>query len=197
MPATAGLLLTGGASTRLGVDKAELRRDGERLADRGARLLAAACTPALEVGPGTSPLPAVREDPPGAGPLAAIVAGAEALQARGVDQAVLVLAVDLPFVTPALLGWLAGHPAPGAVVPRLDGIAQSLCARYSPADLRVAASLRADGQSAVRALLAAVPVTYVDETDWGATVDVGEFVDVDTRDAVTRAGLAWPPPAAG
>ena len=99
--------------------------------------------------------------------------------------------------THALLGWLAAHPAPGAVVPRLDGVAQSLCARYSPADLRVAASLRADGQSAVRALLAAVPVTYVDETDWGAAVDAGEFVDVDTRDAVTRAGLAWPPPAAG
>jgi molybdopterin-guanine dinucleotide biosynthesis protein A len=197
VPGTAGLLLTGGASTRLGVDKADLRRDGERLADRGARILAAVCDPALEVGPGSSGLPAVREDPPGGGPLAAVVAGAAALHARHVDQVVLVLAVDLPFVDVALLRWLAGHPAPGAVVPQVDGIAQPLCARYGVADLGVAARLRGEGRSALRDLLAAVPVTYVDETAWAAITPPDAFVDVDTPDAVARAGLAPPPPAPG
>jgi molybdopterin-guanine dinucleotide biosynthesis protein A len=193
VPGTAGLLLTGGASTRLGVDKAELRRDGERLADRSARLLAAACDPALEVGPGVSRLPGVREEPPGGGPLAAVVAGAAALTTRGVDQPVLVLAVDLPFVDAALLGWLSEHPAPGAVVPRVDGVAQSLCARYTAADLVVAAALRARGRSALRDLLAAVPVTYLDEAAWGTITNRRAFTDVDTPDAVARAGLELPP----
>jgi molybdopterin-guanine dinucleotide biosynthesis protein A len=197
VPATAGLLLTGGASTRLGVDKAELRRDGERLADRGARLLALVCSPVLEVGTGASHLPTVREDPPGAGPLAGIVAGADALHARGVDQPIVVLAVDLPFVDTALLRWLAEHPAPRAVVPRVDGIAQPLCARYTAADLVVAARLRAEGHSALRDLLATVPVTYVDETDWAACADRRAFDDVDTPEAVARAGLGWPPSRPG
>lgn len=197
MSGTAGLLLTGGASTRLGVDKAELRRDGERLADRGARLLATVCHPALEVGPGCSRLPAVREDPPGAGPLAAVVAGAAALRDRHVDQPVLVLAVDLPFVDVALLRWLADHPASGAVVPEVDGIAQPLCARYTTADLDVAARLRGEGRSALRDLLTAVPVTYVDETAWAAVAPPRAFADVDTPDAVARAGLAAPPGTPG
>ena len=197
MPATGGLLLTGGASRRLGVDKAELRRGGERLADRGARLLAAVCDPALEVGPGVSPLPAVREDPPGGGPLAAVAAGRAALRARRAEQPVLVLAVDLPFVDGPLLNWLADHPAPGAVVPRVDGIAQPLCARYRAADLDVASRLCVDGHAALRDLLAAIPVTYVDETAWSAVTGPDAFADVDTPDAVTRAGLDWPPSPPG
>jgi len=188
------LLLTGGASRRLGVDKAELRRDGERLADRAARLLATACRPALEVGPGASPLPAVREDPPGAGPLAAVAAGGAALHARRVEQPVLVLAVDLPFLDTPLLRWLADHPAPGAVVPRVDGVAQPLCARYADADLEVASQLRADGRSALRDLLAAIPVTYVDEAAWSAITDRRSFADVDTPEAARQAGLRLPSP---
>jgi molybdopterin-guanine dinucleotide biosynthesis protein A len=190
---TAGLLLTGGQSSRLGVPKAELRRDGERLADRAARVLASVCTVALEVGPGTSPLAAVLEDPPGSGPLAALVAGADTLAGRGVRLPVVVLGVDLPFVDAVLLGWLATRPEPGAVVPRVGGVPQSLCARYGPADLDVAARLRVEGKAAMRALLDAVPVTYVDEDAWGAVADASCFDDVDTPDAVVRAGLEWPP----
>ena len=40
---TGGLLFTGGASRRFGSPKAELMVDGERLADRGARLLLEVC----------------------------------------------------------------------------------------------------------------------------------------------------------
>jgi molybdenum cofactor guanylyltransferase len=190
--ATGGLLLTGGASSRLGVAKAELRRDGERLADRTAGLLRGVCPVALEVGPGASSLPAVREDPPGSGPLAAVVAGAAALLARGVAGPVLVLAVDLPFVDVALLAWLAGQPGSGTVVPRVAGSPQSLCARYGPGDLAVAARLRHDGAASMRSLLDAVTVTYVDERAWQAVADPSCFDDVDTPDAVARAGLEWP-----
>ena len=194
MPVAAGLLLTGGASARLGAPKAEVRRDGERLADRGARLLRAVCDPALEVGPGVSPLPAVREDPPGGGPLAAVAAGAAALRARGSTAAVLVLAVDLPFVDVGLLRWLADRAPAGTLVPRVAGLAQPLCARYAADDVAVAASRLAAGASSMRALLATLAVTYVDESEWGSVAPPDAFADVDTPDALARAGLDWPAP---
>jgi len=197
VPGTAGLLLTGGGSSRLGVPKAELRRAGERLADRGARVLDVVCAPAIEVGPGYSPLPAVREDPPGGGPLAAVVAGAAALAERGVTGPVLALAVDAPFVEVELLAWLAAHPVPGSVVPRVAGRAQPLCARYAAADLALAADLLAGGATALRELLAAAAVTYADEDAWGGVATGRAFRDVDTPEAVAQAGLEWPARAPG
>ena len=49
---TAGILLTGGRSRRLGVDKATLVLDGETLAQRAARRLGAVCEPVVEAGDG-------------------------------------------------------------------------------------------------------------------------------------------------
>ena len=79
----AGLLLTGGASRRMGHDKATcLSWQARTLARRTARLLAATTTPTFEIGPGHSGLPRVTEDPPGAGPLAAVAAGQRRLRGR-------------------------------------------------------------------------------------------------------------------
>lgn len=186
------LLLTGGASRRLGISKATLLRDGESLADRGARVLAAVCDLVLEVGTGASSLPVVQEDPPGSGPLSAVNAGAVELRARGYVGPVLVLAVDLPFVDSALLAWLAEHPSHETVVPRVDGEAQSLCARYSVEALAVAEQLVAEGERSMRSLLAAVPVAYQDENDWGAVCDAQAFADVDTMADLQRLGLDEP-----
>ena len=162
------------------------------MADRGARVLGEVCNPVLEVGVGASELPTVREDPPGAGPLAAIVAGVVELRARGHDGPAIVLAVDLPFVEPRVLGWLADHPVPGTVVPRVDGYAQSLCARYSTEALAVAEQLVAEGEHSMRSLLAAVPVTYLDEQAWGEVCDARTFTDVDTPEDLQRPGLNNP-----
>ncbi|MSO79529.1 MAG: molybdenum cofactor guanylyltransferase [Acidimicrobiia bacterium] len=186
------LLLTGGASRRLGIAKSTLLRDGESLADRGARVLVATCDLVLEVGSGASALPVVREDPPGSGPLSAVDAGAAELGARGHEGPVLVLAVDLPFVEPALLAWLASHPARDTVVPRVDGNAQSLCARYSAEALAVAEQLVAEGEQSMRSLLAAVPVAFQDEEQWGAVCDAQAFADVDTMADLERLGLSKP-----
>ena len=45
-----GILLTGGASSRMGRDKATLVINGEMLAARGARILQSVCDPVLEAG---------------------------------------------------------------------------------------------------------------------------------------------------
>ena len=49
-----GLLLTGGASRRLGTDKATIVWQGETLAVRAAVVLAQVCAPVLEVGPASN-----------------------------------------------------------------------------------------------------------------------------------------------
>lgn len=188
------MLLSGGASRRLGEPKAELLRDGERLADRAARVLIAVCDPVLEVGPGYSSLRVVREDPPGDGPLAAFAAASAALTAMGHHGPILLLAVDLPFVEIPLLSWLAAQPVSVSVVPRIAGVAQSLCARYAPAARVDALGLVGARERSMRALLATTPVQYVDEETLRDVVDARSFDDVDTGDDVAAAGLERPTP---
>jgi molybdopterin-guanine dinucleotide biosynthesis protein A len=176
--AVAALLLTGGASSRLGRDKATLVVGGERLCDRAARLLVEVADPVLEVGPGHSGLPTVDEGPERRGPLAAVAAGASALPA---GTAALVLAVDMPLVTAALLAALADHPSPLSVVP-LDatGRLQPLCARYSPTALAAAAALVEAGSRAMGALLDVDAYITLAADVWAPLAGPAPFADVDT-----------------
>src|SRR5262245_29958999 len=176
------LLLTGGSSRRMGVDKATIEFRGETLAARAARVLTAVCAPVLEVGPGTSGLPSVREQPPGAGPLAALVAGARALDTNG---PLLLLACDMPFVEPALLELLAAWPGRGTAVPVTRGRFQYACARYGAAALDEAeVSLQRGG----RALKAACDsdCAYVPESVWGRVAPAYALDDIDTPEDLAR-----------
>jgi molybdopterin-guanine dinucleotide biosynthesis protein A len=189
-----GLLLTGGASRRYGSPKAEVTVDGERLADRGARLLLDTCDVVVEVGPGYSSLDAVREEPPGSGPLAALAAGGEALAVRDAATRFLVLAVDLPFVDGAILEHVRDHAVAGVVVPRVAGRAQPLCARYTAAALATARTLLADGARSMKALLDAVPVTWLDDEELRRVASPDALADVDTPDDAERWGITLEPP---
>ena len=102
------------------------------------------------------------------------------------------LAVDVPFVGAALLDWLVAYPSPLSVVPRVDGMAQSLCARYSPDALTTAVALVSAGEQSMRALLDAIDVVLVDEGDWGAVADAHAFLDIDTPEDAASAGLVTP-----
>ncbi len=185
----AGLLLTGGSSRRMGRDKAELVVAGERLADRSARVLAAVCDPVLEVGPGRSPLDGVVDDHPRAGPLAALVTGADALRARTYSGSVVLLGVDLPFASEPLLRLVANHPASATVVPVAGGMRQSCCARYAPEALATAADLVERGERALHALLSAVPVVDITEEEWQAVAPSDALTDLDTPDDLVRYGV--------
>ena len=74
------------------------------------RVLASVCDPVIEVGAGVSGLPAVREDPPGAGPLVALLAGVGRV---GRSRRCVLLACDLPFVEAPLLRLLVDRPGIG------------------------------------------------------------------------------------
>ncbi|HEY3240604.1 MAG TPA: molybdenum cofactor guanylyltransferase [Acidimicrobiia bacterium] len=182
----AGLLLTGGGSRRMGTDKARLLFDGRRLAERAAEVLEEACHIVIEVGPGVSGLPAVREDPPGEGPLAALGAGAAELARRGHSGPVLVLAVDMPFVDGRLLAFLRDRPGPATAVPMAGGQPQPLCARYGPDARAAVPGLLAAGERSLRALLAAVEVGWVEPAEWEPVGGPDAFCDLDTPDDLAR-----------
>jgi len=117
--AVGGIVLAGGASIRLGADKATLDWHGTKLYERVARLLAR--------GLGGGPIVVVdrfgsnldvpswlertTDSQPDAGPLVGLLAGLEALAGR-VDSAVVV-PCDLPLLHPAVVRKLAQSLASG------------------------------------------------------------------------------------
>jgi molybdenum cofactor guanylyltransferase len=174
----------------MGRDKASIpwpTRDSPTLAERTAALLAAVCPHAVEVGPGHTTLARVTETAPGSGPLAAMVEGWEHLVAAGWDGRVLVVATDLPLLTAGLLQWLVDCDGRGSVVPVAGGRVQPLCARYSPADLRTARRLVANGERAMTTFVRSIDAALAPETDWRGPAG-GEHVlsDADTPQELGR-----------
>jgi molybdopterin-guanine dinucleotide biosynthesis protein A len=108
------LILTGGASSRMGTDKACLDWNGARAVDLCAALAAAiGADPVVTVGRRSLGYPHVSDETPLAGPVGGIVTGARALIAAGCRRA-LVLAVDAPTIRPDDLAALLAAPDPGA-----------------------------------------------------------------------------------
>lgn len=189
-PPVAALLLTGGASSRLGRPKAALEVEGTPLAARVARVLSDVCPLVLEVGPGYSGCESVLEDPAGEGPLGALAAGWAALGARGHEGPTLAVACDLPHLSVDLVRLIAQWPTPGSVVPVVAGRAQPLLARWSDEALTASVALHAAGERSLRGLLALADVTRIDESDWGRVATALAFADVDTPEDAIRLGLA-------
>lgn len=129
-----GVLLVGGASSRFGSPKALAQFGGETLAERGWRTLGEACGHRLAVGKAAEglvlPFPVLDDESDVQAPIVGLAAG---LRAAPTDLCV-VLPVDCPFVTAALLVELADAcrdaartqrgPLPGAyrrrVLPALE-----------------------------------------------------------------------------
>lgn len=108
----AALILTGGASARMGADKAVLLWDGVRAVDRVAALARmAGAERVLTVGSADYGLERIGEKPPSGGPVGGVLAGARAVAEA---QRLLVLAVDAPTVSAADLEPLLAQPGPGA-----------------------------------------------------------------------------------
>lgn len=182
VPGVAGLLLTGGASRRMGVEKASILVGGRPMATVTADLLGAVVAPVLEVGPGWTSLPRVEEEPRGGGPLVAIAAGAGALTDRGHTGPVVVVATDLPRLGLSFLRRLTAHPSVLSVVPVVAGRPQWLAARWSSQALVRARRLVAEGERQVAALNE--NIEWLDEPQWA-----DQLVDVDTPADLERLGL--------
>ncbi|MFE0383310.1 NTP transferase domain-containing protein [Streptomyces bungoensis] len=133
------VVLAGGAARRLGgADKPGLRVGGRSLLDRVLAACAGAVTTVVVAAPRLTARPVrwTREEPPGAGPVAALDAGLRLTTAAHT----VVLSADLPFLQPAavdgLLSALRASGADGALLTDAEGRDQPLVAAYRSAALR-------------------------------------------------------------
>jgi molybdopterin-guanine dinucleotide biosynthesis protein A len=195
----AGAVLLGGASTRMGADKARLEHAGEAFATRLARGLATLFEEVLLVGGDPPPDAPGRRVTDGPGPPSALRGLATAL-AEARAERVFVAATDLPGLGPDLVLALVAAPAADAVVPRRDGRLHPLCALYrrEPVLERARARLSGDDLSLeglVRGLDA-----FVLEGEELAAVDAGGLALANVNapadlEAFRRAAAAGGAPA--
>jgi len=164
-----GFILTGGASTRMGSDKAQLLSGSLTSVQRIARALSVIAIRVSTVGRAgarsSDAFAHVIDVHPGWGALGGIHAALHACQ----SEWAAVVACDLPLVTSELflrLRSLTHNSEPrtyDAVVPiQLDGRPQPLCALYRREScLQKSEALIASGEHTPRALLAAVSTRWV------------------------------------
>lgn len=190
-----GFILAGGASSRMGTDKARLLLDGRTFIERIARALGAITTKLTVVSARPDSfelsLPVVADVYLNCGALGGLHA---ALQACREPWAAIV-SCDLPFVTGELFARLSVLRAEDtdAVAPvQPDGRPQPLCALYSPARCLVLADeLLKAGERRPRVLLRQL------RTRWVAPAELADlhdaelfFMNVNTpedyRDAMER-----------
>ena len=155
------VILAGGRSSRMGREKAALEIGGEPLLRRVVTRLRQATPTILIVGPTSlaalvsdvSDAPIVPDDVPDAGPLSGL---ATALRHITTPRA-FVVACDMPFVSPPLVGWMARlaeeSPATQVVVLHTRQGAEPLHAIYDRSCLPIAQSLLAQGERSLRVLL--------------------------------------------
>ncbi|GKQ38746.1 molybdenum cofactor guanylyltransferase [Streptomyces sp. A012304] len=186
------VVLAGGGARRLGgADKPGVRVGGRALLDRVLGACADARTTVVVADPRPTARPVrwAREDPPGAGPLAALGAGL----AHTTEDVVLVLSADLPFLAAdtvrRLLTALRTSGADGALLTDADGRDQPLVAAYRTAALRHGLALLGAGPDGLtglplRRLTAGLHLTRV--PDPVASFDCDTWDDIATARARIR-----------
>ena len=157
-----GVVLAGGQSRRMGVDKATLAIDGETLLLRARRiLLAAGCGEVLLSGPARAEWPErrVADTFAAAGPVAGIVA---ALRVAQDAQRIVFVAVDTPLLQPQTLRRLLASTASASLfddspLPLALTLSTEVRAGSELAERR----LRAGESCSIRSLLAALAVERI------------------------------------
>lgn len=181
-----GAILTGGRSTRMGRDKADVVVDGTTMLQRVAKALTAVTDRVVLLGPDRDGWECWPDSVHSQGPLAGI---ATAL-ARADAARVLAVAVDHPFVRPETLVGLAAIDSDLPVVPVDEsGARQVTCASY-PISIAAEAAEEAAAGGSIQTLLDRVsfrPVTPAEWRIWGE--DARSWFSVDSREALAE-GLA-------
>lgn len=186
------MLLAGGRGTRMGGTgpKALAMCAGRTLLDRAHATLAAICDDVVVVAPASMALPVaesvrVADGVEVSGPLAPMIAG---LASRACDEAI-VLAVDLPLLTPALLASLRALRGPAlALVPRPGGVPQPLAAWYDSRALEGLARSLASGERSVARAVQTLSPLWADDDEL-ATLPGGlmAWLNVNSRDDLALA----------
>ncbi len=190
MFSSAGIILAGGRSTRMGRDKALLPLPDDTnttFVQHLVTLLAAQCSEVVLVVRGDEQavlykhldIPVVTDETPDVGPLMGLYTGLHTIQASHA----LVTAVDMPFVQPEMVAFLLSHPRVdnSLLVPIVNAIPQVLFAVYPRAILPLIEERLQAGRRDPRSLLDVAFVQYIDEAQLrGIDPQLRSFVNVNT-----------------
>ena len=197
-PPLFGLVLAGGASKRMGQDKALLAYHGRSQLQWAFELLSGLCErsfvsvrPEQRDEPTRAALPQIVDEQPGFGPLAGISA---ALNAHA-QAAWLVLACDLPFLSRATLEYLIAQRDPAKIATAYrsayDGLPEPLCAIWEPAARDKAMQWIAAGKQCPRKLLINSDAALIDQPEARALDNINtpiEFADARATLAPAASG---------
>jgi molybdopterin-guanine dinucleotide biosynthesis protein A len=188
-----GLILTGGASTRMQRDKAVLQYHGKTQLEWAFELASGLCTatfvsvrPDQRLDAARAHFPQVVDRQPGAGPIAGIAAALEAQP----KAAWLVLACDLPFLTAAVLSRLMDERDPLRVATAYrsahDGLPEPLCAIWEPHSREAVLAYLAAGKQCPRKFLINSDAKLIDLPDARALDNVNTLAEYDAASAALR-----------
>jgi len=187
----AAFILAGGKSTRMGAEKAFVALDGRTLLARALDLARSVTHDVRIVGEAAKFAvfaPVVEDVFPGCGPLGGIHAALRASPA----ELNLILAVDMPFVPPALLPFLitrARNSAAMVTVARAGGGWQPLCGVYRRKFADVAEDALRAGRYKIDALFDEARTLAVGEDELEAAgFSANVFRNLNTREEVEGAG---------
>jgi molybdenum cofactor guanylyltransferase len=199
---TTGIILAGGSSRRMGINKALLPLPGNyavTFIEHLTSLLVACCVETLIVArdldhaPGYA-FPDVRvtfDKAPDIGPLMGLYSGLSAIT----TAFALVIAVDLPFVQPALLSFLLSEPltADTLLVPLVHDVPQVMLAVYPRSLVPIVEEQLERGRRDLRCLLEVAPVHFVEEARL-RQVDpqLRSFVNINTPEELRNISHAYP-----
>jgi molybdopterin-guanine dinucleotide biosynthesis protein A len=181
-----GAILTGGRSTRMGRDKADVRVGDQTMLSLVSKALAPCVGRTVLLGPDRDGWETWPDAVHAQGPLAGI---ATAL-ARAATERVILLAVDQPFARTATLERMARVESGLPVVPVDEtGTRQVTCAIY-PTSITEAATEEAREGGSIQPLLDTVSFRPVAPDEWRSWGEDGRsWFSVDTEDDV-EAGLS-------
>ena len=185
-----GIILAGGASVRLGEDKALVEVAGRPLVERVVEVLRPLADELVLVTPSPERLawlgrPAVGDVSPGIGPLGGLHAGLNVIQ----SPYGLVVGCDMPFLNRDLLAYMISQTGDAEVVmPRVGRFYEPLHAIYARSALPILEQRILDGQRRIRQACAGLRTRYILEHEIAAyDPDHLSFFNVNTPEDLARA----------
>jgi len=189
------IILAGGRSTRMGSNKALLPLPGKEhltFVEYLASTLTPLCSETILVArdPANAAnytLPGVQvvaDRIPGQGPLMGLYSGLSVIH----TPRALVVAVDMPYIQPALIAFLLSQPQTNTLlVPLVNNIPQVLLALYPRTILPLIDECIQQGRRDPRSLLHIAPVQYIEETQL-RSVDpqLRSFINMNTPEDLQK-----------
>ncbi|MBM7096337.1 molybdenum cofactor guanylyltransferase [Bacillus sp. H-16] len=163
-----GIILAGGESSRMGMNKALLNVGGKKTIERIRNIMAPLCEEVMVVSDESAlyhflQVPITNDIFPGKGPLAGIHAGLSASK----NEWNLVAACDMPLIDQAVIKVLAAeaneHPEADVILPAPAGKDQPLCAVYNKRSLSVISEALKNNELKLQQVFSQLQVAKVTE----------------------------------